>query len=123
MSTEAKDGSGANGAKHRKRKRPVGGSGAVLGVTVVRHWFLYSTGSFLMIVISVASVLVVAIELGKADLGQFGLLTFYAALVQLLYNMGSRSGTYKLVFGGDDEDDDDEDEDEDEPEAAVSEAD
>ncbi len=113
MSDQEKNGSRSDGAKRRKRKRPVGGTGAVLGVTVVRHWFLYSTGSFLMIVISFASVLVVAAELGKASLGQFGLLTFYAALLQLIYNMGSRSGTYKLVFGGDDEDDDDDDEDED----------
>ncbi len=99
--------------KKNKKKKPVGGSGAVLGVTVVRHWLAYASGSFLMVVISMASVLVVAKVQGKSDLGQFGLLTFYAGLLQLVYNMGSRSGTYKLVFGGDDEDDDDDDEDED----------
>src|SRR5262249_28730622 len=95
--------------KKKKKKKPVGGSGAVLGVTVVRHWVAYASGSFLMVVISMASVLVVAKVQGKSDLGQFGLLTFYAGLLQLVYNMGSRSGTYKLVFGGDDEDDDDDD--------------
>jgi O-antigen/teichoic acid export membrane protein len=117
MSSSTTSGPGTNGPQSRDErrgaKRPVGGSGAVLGVQVLRHWSIYSVGSFLMIVLSLASVLVIAYELGKADLGQFGLLIFFAGLINLFYNLGSRSGTYKVVYGGDDEDDDDDEEDED----------
>ena len=65
-----------------------------------------------------ASTIVVAHLLSPAEFGQFALLLFLAGLLNLVFNLGSKQGTMRRVFGADDdEDDDDEDEDEDVSEA------
>ena len=59
-----------------------------------------------------ASTIVVAHLLGPAEFGEFALLLFLAGLLNLVFNLGSKQGTMRRVFGGsDDEDDDDEDDD------------
>jgi O-antigen/teichoic acid export membrane protein len=57
-----------------------------------------------------ASVVVVAFFLGPAEFGRFGLLLFLAALLTLLFNLGTKQGTFKRVFGMDDEDEDEDEE-------------
>jgi O-antigen/teichoic acid export membrane protein len=90
-----------------------GGSGAVLGAQVVRYSSIFSGGLVVTNLLAFASTIVVAHLLSPAEFGQFALLLFLAGLLNLVFNLGSKQGTMRRVFGADDdEDDDDEDEDE-----------
>ena len=60
-----------------------------------------------------AATIVIANFSEPAEFGQLGLLLFYSGLLTLLFTLGSKQGTLKRTFGGDDEDDEDEEEDED----------
>lgn len=85
------------------------GSGANLGEKVLRLSSIHSVGLFVNHGLTLVSAIVVAIFLGPADFGRYGLLLFAASLLSFLFNLGSKQGTMKRVFGGDDDDDDDED--------------
>ncbi len=90
-------------------KRP--GSGAVLGAKVLRYSGIQGALLVTSTLLTFASVVVVAFFLGPADFGRFGLLLFLSALLTVVFNLATKQGTFKRVFGMDDEDeDDDEDE-------------
>jgi O-antigen/teichoic acid export membrane protein len=86
------------------------GSGAVLGAKVLRYSGIQGALLFASNLLTFASVVVVAFFLGPAEFGRFGLLLFLAALLTVLFNLATKQGTFKRVFGMDDEDEDDEDE-------------
>lgn len=87
------------------------GSGASLGERVLRLSSIHSVGLLVNHGLTLVSAIVVAIFLGPADFGRYGLLLFAASLLSFLFNLGSKQGTMKRVFGGDDDDDDDDEED------------
>ncbi len=84
-------------------------SGAVLGSKVLRYSGIQAGLLITSNLLTFASVIVVAFFLGPADFGRFGLLLFLAGLLTMLFNLATKQGTFKRVFGMDDEDDDDED--------------
>ena len=87
-----------------------GGSGAILGVRVLRYSGLQGTTLVISNLIQLVSVMVVAAYLGPTEMGRFALLLFLAGLVTQLLSLLVKPGTIRRTFGGgDDEDDDDED--------------
>lgn len=103
-------GPGERGKPGRPETRP-GGGGAALGAQVARYSSIFSSGLVLTNLLAFASTIVVAHLLGPAEFGEFALLLFLAGLLNLVFNLGSKQGTMRRVFGGgDDEDDDDDDE-------------
>ena len=96
----------------QKHKHP-GGSGAVLGVRVMRNSGVQAITLVVGNVMQLVSTLVVASFLGPSELARFGLLMFLAGLVTQLTSLLCKPGTIRRTFGGgDDEDDDDDDDDE-----------
>ena len=87
------------------------GTGAAFGARIMRHSSVHLGGLFLVHILTFASALVVAHELGPASFGRFGLLLFFASLITLIFKIATKRGTYMQVFGGDDDDDDDDEED------------
>ena len=87
------------------------GTGAAFGARIMQHSSVHLGGLFLVHLLTFASALVVAHELGPANFGRFGLLLFFASLITLLFKIATKRGTYMQVFGGDDDDDDDDEED------------
>jgi O-antigen/teichoic acid export membrane protein len=88
-----------------------GGSGAVLGVRLLRYAGVQGLSLFVSNLIQLASVAVVAAFLGPADLGQYALLLFLAGVVTQVFVVLSKAGTLRRVFGGGDDDDDDDEDD------------
>ncbi len=88
-----------------------GGTGAVLGVRLLRYAGVQGLSLFVSNLIQLASVVVVAAFLGPADLGQYALLLFLAGIVTQVFVVLSKAGTLRRVFGGGDDDDDDDDDD------------
>ncbi|MGI8461315.1 MAG: lipopolysaccharide biosynthesis protein [Solirubrobacterales bacterium] len=86
------------------------GSGAVLGAKVLRYSGIQGALLVTSNLLTFASVVVVAFFLGPAEFGRFGLLLFLSGLLSTLFNLATKQGTFKRVFGMDDEDDDDDDE-------------
>ena len=82
-------------------------SGAVLGSKVLRYSGIQGGLLATSNLLTFASVAVVAFFLGPADFGRFGLLLFLAGLLNTLFNLATKQGTFKRVFGMDDEDEDD----------------
>jgi O-antigen/teichoic acid export membrane protein len=96
----------------QKHKHP-GGSGAVLGVRVMRNSGVQAITLVVGNVMQLVSTLVVASFLGPSELARFGLLMFLSGLVTQLTSLLCKPGTIRRTFGGgDDEDDDDDDDDE-----------
>jgi O-antigen/teichoic acid export membrane protein len=100
-------GGGGNG------KPPARGSGAALGEKVLRLSSIHTVGLLINHALTLISAIVVAIFLGPAEFGQYGLLLFASGLLSFFFNLGSKQGTLKRVFGGGDDDDEDEDDEED----------
>ena len=90
----------------KSETRP-GGSGAVLGAQVVRYSSIFSGGLVVAHLLAFVSTIVLAHLLDPADFGQLALLLFLAGLLNLVFNLGSKQGTMRRVFGGDDDDYDD----------------
>ncbi|MGH2990081.1 MAG: lipopolysaccharide biosynthesis protein [Solirubrobacterales bacterium] len=90
-----------------------GGSGAVLGARVVRYSSIFAGGLIITNLLAFATTIVLANLLDPSEFGQLALLLFLAGLLNLVFNLGSKQGTMRRVFGADDDEDDgDEDEDE-----------
>ena len=90
-----------------------GGSGAVLGVRVMRYSGVQGSTLVISNLIQLVSVLVVAAFLGPAEMARYALLLFLAGLVTQLLSLLVKPGTIRRTFGGgDDEDGDDDDDDE-----------
>jgi O-antigen/teichoic acid export membrane protein len=105
---------GGNGNGGATAKPEARGSGAALGEKVLRLSSIHTVGLFVTHAMTLITAVVVAVYLGPSEFGQYGLLLFAAGFLSFLFNLGSKQGTLKRVFGGgddDDEDDDDDDED------------
>jgi O-antigen/teichoic acid export membrane protein len=89
-----------------------GGSGAVLGVRVMRNSSVQAVSLVVGNVMQLVSVMVVAAFLGPSEMGRFALLTFLAGLVTQIASLLVKPGTVRRTFGGGDDDDDDDDDDE-----------
>jgi O-antigen/teichoic acid export membrane protein len=104
VSTPANRG-GGRGGEHP------GGSGAVLGIRLLRYSGAQGISLAVGNVLQMVSVLVVAAYLGPDDMGRYALLIFLASLVVQILSLPSKPGTIRRVFGGGDDEGDDEDED------------
>ena len=89
-----------------------GGSGAVLGVRVMRNSSVQAVSLIVANAMQLVSILVVAAFLGPDEMARFGLLTFLAGLVTQIASLLVKPGTVRRTFGGGDDDDDDDDDDE-----------
>lgn len=105
--------SGGGGKGGNNGKPPARGSGAALGEKVLRLSSIHTVGLLVNHALTLIGAVVVAIFLGPAEFGRYGLLLFAAGLLSFLFNLGSKQGTLKRVFGGDDDDDDGDDDDDD----------
>jgi O-antigen/teichoic acid export membrane protein len=98
-------GKGSGGPSHP------GGSGAVLGTTVIRYSGLQGVAMVAGNLLQLITLFVITAFLGPSELGRFSLLFFLAALLTLSFSLPCKPGTVRRVFGGGDDDDDDDDED------------
>ena len=96
------------GRSKQKHDHP-GGSGAVLGVRVMRNSSVQAVSLILANAMALVSILVVAAFLGPSEMARFGLLIFLAGLVAQIASLLVKPGTVRRTFGGDDEDDDEDD--------------
>jgi O-antigen/teichoic acid export membrane protein len=86
-----------------------GGTGAVLGIRLLRYSGAQGIALAVANVFAMISVLVVAAFLGPDDMGRYALLLFLASLVVQVLSLPSKPGTIRRVFGGGDDEGDDED--------------
>jgi O-antigen/teichoic acid export membrane protein len=100
----------ANRGGRRGGEHP-GGSGAVLGIRLLRFSGAQGVSLALGTVLQMVSVLVVAAYLGPDDMGRYALLIFLASLAVQVLSLPSKPGTIRRVFGGGDDEGDDDDED------------
>ncbi len=88
-----------------------GGSGAVLGVRVMRNTSIQGVSLLVGNAVQLVSILVVAAFLGPEDMARYALLLFLAGLTTQLLSLLVKPGTIRRVFGGGDDEDDDDDDD------------
>jgi O-antigen/teichoic acid export membrane protein len=100
----------ANRGGRRGEEHP-GGSGAVLGIRLLRYSGAQGVSLAVGSVLQMVSVLVVAAYLGPDDMGRYALLIFLASLAVQVLSLPSKPGTIRRVFGGGDDEGDDEDDD------------
>ncbi len=96
---------------NKQQHRHPGGSGAVLGVGVMRNSSVQAVTLIVANAMQLVSVLVVAAYLGPDEMGRFALLLFLAGLVAQVASLLVKPGTVRRTFGGGDDDDDDDDDD------------
>jgi O-antigen/teichoic acid export membrane protein len=113
---EGGKGGRGGGGKGENKGDKAAGTGAALGTQVLRYASIHTLGVFVGNILTFASVLIVIYFLGPSDFGRLSLLLFLTALLNMVFNLGSKQGTFKRVFGGDDDDDDDDEE----PEGALT---
>jgi len=101
----------ANQKSKKQRHRHPGGSGAVLGVSVMRNSSVQAVSLIVANVMQLVSVMVVAAFLGPSEMGRFALLIFLAGLTTQIASLLVKPGTVRRTFGGGDDDDDDDDDD------------
>ena len=89
----------------------VGGSGAVLGVRLMRYSGIQGSTLVISNLIQLVAVMVVAAFLGPAEMARYALLLFLAGLVTQVLSLLVKPGTIRRVFGGDDDEDDDDEDD------------
>ncbi len=97
--------------RQKQQHRHPGGSGAVLGVGVMRNSSVQAVSLVVANAIALVSVLIVAAYLGPDEMARFALLLFLAGLVAQLASLLVKPGTVRRTFGGGDDDDDDDDDD------------
>jgi O-antigen/teichoic acid export membrane protein len=95
--------------KRQQQHTHPGGSGAVLGVRVMRNSSVQAVSLVVANLVQLVSVMVVAAFLGPSEMGRFALLIFLAGLVTQLASLLVKPGTVRRTFGGGDDDDDDDD--------------
>ena len=98
--------------RNKQRHDHPGGSGAVLGVSVMRNSSVQAITLVAGNALQLAAVMVVAAFLGPAEMARYALLIFLAGLVTQIASLLVKPGTVRRVFGGGDDDDDDDDDDE-----------
>jgi O-antigen/teichoic acid export membrane protein len=106
-------GKGGRGRGGPNRPDKAQGTGTAFGTQVLRYSGIHGIGMVANNALTFAATIVIANFSEPAEFGQLGLLMFYSGLLTLLFTLGSKQGTLKRTFGGDDEDDEDEEEDED----------
>jgi O-antigen/teichoic acid export membrane protein len=99
------------GSKNKQKHEHPGGSGAVLGVRVMRNSSVQAISLGVANGMQLVSILVVAAYLGPSEMARFGLLTFLAGLTTQIASLLVKPGTVRRTFGGGDDDDDDDDDD------------
>ena len=97
--------------KQAQQHEHVGGSGAVLGVRLMRYSGVQGATLVISNMIQLVSVMVVAGFLGPSEMARYALLLFLAGLVTQVLSLLVKPGTVRRVFGGGDEEDDDDEED------------
>jgi O-antigen/teichoic acid export membrane protein len=95
--------------KRKQQHTHPGGSGAVLGVRVMRNSSVQAVSLLVGNLVQLVSVMVVAAFLGPSEMGRFALLLFLAGLAAQVASLLVKPGTVRRTFGGGDDDDDDED--------------
>lgn len=96
------------GSNKQQHAHP-GGSGAVLGVSVMRNSSVQAIALIAGNATALASIMVVAAFLGPSEMARYALLIFLAGLVTQVASLLVKPGTVRRVFGGGDDDDDDDD--------------
>jgi O-antigen/teichoic acid export membrane protein len=99
-----------NGRPRQRTSPHPGGTGAVLGVRLLRYSGVQGTALAVSNLIQLASIAVIANFLGPAELGRYALLMFLAGLMTQVMVMLVKPGTVRRTFGGGDDEDDDDDE-------------
>lgn len=94
---------------NKQRHDHPGGSGAVLGVRVLRNSSVQAVSLVVANATQLVSVMVVAAFLGPDEMGRFALLLFLAGLTTQVASLLVKPGTVRRTFGGGDDDDDDDD--------------
>ncbi len=97
--------------KSKQQHDHPGGSGAVLGVSLLRNSSVQAISLIVANGIALVSIMVVAAFLGPAEMARYGLLIFLAGLTTQLASLLVKPGTVRRTFGGGDDDDDDDDDD------------
>lgn len=97
--------------KRKQQHDHPGGSGAVLGVRVMRNSSVQAVSLVVGNLIQLVSVMVVAAFLGPSEMARYALLIFLAGLVAQIASLLVKPGTVRRTFGGGDDDDDDDDDD------------
>ena len=106
--------SNGGGGRGRRGQDHPGGTGAVLGVRLLRYSGVQGASLLVSNLIQLLSLAVVANFLSTGELGRYALLLFLAGLTTQILSLACKPGTIRRVFGGgDDEDEDDEEEDKD----------
>ena len=95
--------------KSKQQHDHPGGSGAVLGVNVMRNSSVQAITLVISNAVALVSIMVVAAFLGPAEMARYALLIFLAGLVAQIASLLVKPGTVRRVFGGGDDDDDDDD--------------
>lgn len=95
----------------KQRHDHPGGSGAVLGVNVMRNSSVQAITLVISNAVALVSIMVVAAFLGPSEMARYALLIFLAGLVAQIASLLVKPGTVRRVFGGGDDDDDDDDDD------------
>lgn len=107
-------GKGGSGKRNRTDRPDRGkGTGTAFGTQVLRYSGIHGIGMVANNALTFIATIVIANFSAPSEFGQLGLLMFYSGLLTLLFTLGSKQGTLKRTFGGDDEDDEDEEEDQD----------
>jgi O-antigen/teichoic acid export membrane protein len=109
-------GAGGGGGRERGKgaqdRLAPGGTGAVLGMRMIRLSGVQGTSLVLTSLMQMAMLVLVAQFLGPSELGRYSLLLFLGALITHALYIPTKPGTISRTFGGGDEEDDDDDEDE-----------
>ncbi|HSI80585.1 MAG TPA: hypothetical protein VK919_08045 [Solirubrobacterales bacterium] len=110
-----RDGGGRGGAANGDRgPGHPGGTGAVLGVRLLRYSGVQGITVGTAAVFQLATLFVIGHFLGAGELGRYSLLFFLAAFTSQLIVIGTKPGVLRRTFGASDDEGDDEDDEEDE---------
>ena len=101
----------AKGKQNKQQHDHPGGSGAVLGVSLMRNSSVQAISLIVANGVALVSVMVVAAFLGPAEMARYALLIFLAGLTTQVASLLVKPGTVRRTFGGDDDEGDDDDDD------------
>lgn len=102
-------GAGGSGraAKRSGEPRHPGGSGAVLGVRLLRYSGVQGAVTAVAAVVQLATLFVIGHFLGADGLGRYALLFFLASLVSQVLIIGTKPGIIRRTFGASDDEEED----------------
>jgi O-antigen/teichoic acid export membrane protein len=104
-----KGGKRKGGGKARRRRKgrpaPIDSSAAALGSKLARNSGLQGVSLLISNLLHALAVIYVAAKLGPGDLGAYTLLLFLSGSITQVFNLFSKPGTLRRVFGQADDDD------------------